>query len=185
MANQLDFLKEQKVADLLIRKRLRLFRVGSLVGLVCYTLIVAATLSYSFFLQRQGQSIDRQIEVKKTKIVALKKIESLQVLLDQRLTFLDKVLINKRIPYAKLLGYFSDNLLAGIFLKEVKFLALGEIKVDGTASNVVALSRYLENINLPNQGMFSGVKVTSVNRQKDGSYFFNLLFKANEESEEL
>jgi len=186
MANQVDFLKGQKEQELSKQKQFRRVRFISLMVLIVYCLLVGLTFSSLFYFQKQDRKIKQQQADKKAAITQLKKIESLDIILEQRLSFLSKNFLEKRPPWLKLLTFFEGNLVEGIKLKEIKITEAGETTVGGLASDALSLGRFLENLTLDGQNpLFSKMTLTSVTRQKDGSYLFNLALTANEESERL
>lgn len=186
MSNQGDFLKGQKEQELFRQKHFRSVQFISLGVLIIYCILVGLTFSSLIYFQKQEQGINEQLESKKAAIADFKKIESLDLLLKQRLSFLSKNFLEKRPPWLKLFTFFDSNLVGGITFKEIKITETGKTVISGAAGDALSLGRFLENITPNNQNLlFSKVTLSSVTRQKDGSYLFNLDLEANGEAKSL
>lgn len=186
MTNQGDFLKDQKDKTLLQQKQVRRVKLISFSILIVYCLLAGLVFSSLFYFQKEDVKIKKQQENKKAVIIGLKKIESLEIILEQRLSFLNKQFLEKRPPWLKLLTFFDGNLVEGIKLKEIEITETGETTIDGMASDALSLGRFLENMTSDDKTtLFSKVTLSSVTRQNDGTYFFNLALTANGESEKL
>jgi len=177
MNKEIDFLKGQRGTTFSKTKLAHTLKVGSIMVLLAYLLVVAAVFSYWFFLERQGVDINREIAAKKTKIESLKEVESLQVVLKQRLSTLDKFFLAQK-------GTTVDDLLAYIGQVssqiEIKELKINENKVNlsGSATNILTLENFLQELKNENSSvLFSQVILSSLDRQEDGSYFFNLVLE--------
>jgi len=174
MKKEIDFLKDyEKISS--PKKLSRFLTVGMFVVVIFYSLLVAGTLSFWFFLKKEHQEINRQIEVKKSQISQLRKKESLQVLLKQRLTSLAKLWSLKGGNLPRILSFFLQMSGEGVSLTEIKASAKGEVGVTGTAPNALNFARFLEKItSSDNANICSKIILTSVSRQKDGGYNFSL-----------
>ncbi len=153
----------------------RIFKVGMLVIIIFYCLLSAAVLSFWFSLKKEHQEINRQIEVKKSQISRLRKKESLQILLKQRLSSLAKIWTLKKGDFPRFLSFFLQISSKEVNLSEIKISSGGTVTVKGTAANAFILGRFLEKMTSNEAAnIFSDITLTSVTRQKDGSYNFGL-----------
>jgi len=154
----------------------RIFKVGMFVIVIFYCLLSAAVLSFWVSLRKEHQEVNRQIEVKKTQISQLRKKESLQILLKQRLSSLAKIWTLKKRDFPRFLSFFLQISSEGVDFSEIKISSEGTVTARGTAVNALVLGKFLEKITSSEMAsVFSKITLTSVTRQKDGSYNFDLL----------
>lgn len=179
----IDFLKPLKKGDFKKTETLRLLRIGSIVLVIFYCLFVGATLSFWVYLQKESRDISSQIASKKERIEELRKIESLQTVLKQRLSSLNKVFSKKRINYPQVLSYLKEVSLEDVSLKELDLSEGGEVSLTGSAPNASALSNFFERLSSASPlSPFPEIILSSLSRRKDGSYNFSLTLKSYEES---
>jgi hypothetical protein len=177
MRGEIDFLKGQRVGEAFKIKFFHSLKVGSLVLILAYCLVVGVVFSYWLFLSRQAANISNQIAVKKTKIASLKEVESLQVVLKQRLSGLDKFSLAKKGPSFDTLLAFIGQISGEIKVKELK-IAEGKMSFSGSSPNMAILEKFLQDLKSDQAlTLFSKITLSSVDRQEDGSYFFNLLLE--------
>lgn len=181
MAQGIDFLKLRREISAKQTRFLRLLKTGSLVLLIAYCLVAAIIFSYWVYLRRENQTIKTQTAASKQKISELKKTESLQIILKQRLSSLDKFFSQKSVDYSRSLSFLEDVSVTGIFLKELDLNQEGRVILAGSATDAVALSNFLENLSSENsKDLFSKIVLSSASRGKDGDYNFSLLMEASE-----
>ena len=124
----------------------RIFKVGMFVIVIFYCLLSAAVFSFWVSLKKEHQEVNRQIEAKKSQISKLKKRESLQILLKQRLSSLIKLWSLKEKNFPRLLSFFLEISSEGADISEVKISSGGTLTVKGIAANAFSLGRFLEKI---------------------------------------
>lgn len=182
MTQGIDFLRAEKEARLAKIKARRPVKVGSIVFLVFYCLVVGATFSFWLALSQSSEQIKQKISLNKQRISSLKKTESLQVLLKQRLTLLAKVVFEEKPSYSQILVYFEEISPDGLILDSFKLTNKGEVDVAGSASNVVVLSNFLEDLVIKEskEANFSEITLSSLSRGPDGDYKFGLRLKTDE-----
>jgi hypothetical protein len=178
MSGEIDFLKGQQVGGAIKTKFLHSLKVGTLVLILAYCLASAAVFSYWLFLSNQTSKVNNEITVKKTKIAALKDVESLQVVLKQRLFSLDKFFSSKKgaSNFNNLLA-FINQISADITIRELK---IAEDKMDftGLAPNMMVLENFLKDLKGDeSSSLFSKITLSSIDRQEDGSYLFSVLLE--------
>ena len=182
MTQGVDFIRAEREARLVKTKARRPIKVGSIVFLIFYCLVVGATFSFWLILSRSSEQVKQEISLKKQRISSLKKTESLQTLLKQRLSLLTKVVFEKKPSYSQILLYFEENSSEGLVLDNFKLTDKGGVDISGAASNVIVLSDFLEDLvsEQSEEVYFSKITLSSLSRSEDGDYKFSLLLKADE-----
>ena len=177
MSNEIDFLKGQRGISLVKSNLFRSLKVGSIVVLLAYCLIIAAVFSYWFFLEKQSSDVNQQIAIQKTKVLSLEEIGSLQIVLKQRLSTLNKFFLSQKgQSFNNLLSYIGQ-ISTQIKIKELK-MAKDKINLFSSSPNVPILESFLQELkNDESSALFSQITLSSLDRQEDGSYFFNLVLE--------
>ena len=178
MKQEIDFLKGQRIGGVLKTNFFHSLKVGTLVLILAYCLVSVAVFSYWLFLSNQMTKVNNEIAVKKTKITALKEVESLQVVLKQRLSSLDKFFSTKKGAnnFNNLLAFISQT-SSGITIKELKIV---EEKMNFTAlaPNMTMLEKFLQDLKSDEaSSLFSRIILSSIDRQEDSSYLFSVLLE--------
>jgi hypothetical protein len=180
MKQEIDFLKGQRSEREKRLKLLRSVKVGSIIILMAFVLVVGAVFSYWFYINSQNQKIVKENNIKKTKIETLKELESLQTVLKQRLLTMNKFFKeDKRPQFIKTLTFFSQ-IPQGIALKELS-LTNGDnmVNISGDSTDILNLTAFLEKLeSQESQDIFSEITVSSLNKkEKEGGYSFSLLLQ--------
>lgn len=175
MAKGINLLKKKKAIPVREAQLMRFAQVGSVVLLVFYCLIVVGIFSLWLYTRQESQEVDRQIAVKKQNITDLEKIESLQILLKQRLASLTALVGKKTADYPKILSYFTQFPSNEIILDEITLLENGKVTLSGQAVNTLVLSDFLESL-VQGEGddLFAQIILSSFTRQEKGNCAFNL-----------
>jgi len=180
MKQEIDFLKGARGEREKRLKFLRMVKTLSILLLLVYCLVVAAFFSYSFYLTTSAKKTSREITLKKSKIEDLKEIETLQVVLKQRLSNLLKFFDEqKKADFIVLLDYFN-NRTQNITIRELSLSPDGEVKFSGEASDIVALGQLLENLtSQESEDFFSSVVLSSLDKKEnDVTYLFTILLQS-------
>lgn len=178
MNSGIDFLKAQKSAESYKAKAFWLLRIGSIVLLIAYCVLVSVTFSYWIYLGTESKNITKQIEAKKQRIEELRKVELLQVMLKGRQTLLHELLSKKRANYPQIITYLKDSSPAGFTIRTLEISEEGEIKITGSAPDVQIASKFLDNLTSPNSEVsFEKAILSSATRSIDGVYTLNLLLR--------
>lgn len=181
MAQGIDFLAAVQKKAPIKAQTSHWLRLGSIVLLVGYCLLVGAIFSYSVFLRAETEKVAEQISEKTEAINSFKKIETLQTILKERLAGLNKYFSQEKTDFSQMLTYFEGIAAGGINFEQMNFNGEGEISLSGTAVNSLVLSRLLETLSEPGQtDSFSQISLGSVSRRPEGIYNFNLIFSLNE-----
>jgi len=153
----------------------RIFRISALLIFTFYCLLVVGVLSFWIFLKKEHEKINFQIKDKKSQVEQLKKIESLQVLLKQRLASLATIRLVKGGDFPVLFSFFSRLNSEEVSFTDIRFSSKREIGVKGVASSAFTLAKFLEKlVSSADAAMFSKIVLTSLARQKEGNYNFSL-----------
>lgn len=161
----------------------RLAKVGSVVLLIFYTLVSLGVFSFWLYSQQESQRVSREMAIKEQKITSLARIESLQVLLKQRLSSLKLIFEETAPDYKALLVYFFQFSSGGIVFKDINLSQKGEILFTGEAINSHVLANFLDQISgEKGKDLFGRIVLSSISRQKDGSYSFSLNFYLKDEA---
>lgn len=179
MKNEIDFLKGNRGEREKRLKLLRMVKTGSILALAAYLLLAAGFFSYGFYLQSQSKKTSREVVLKKNKIEALKEVETLQIVLKQRLSNLDKFFSSQKGPnFSVLLDYF-DRLTTGVTTKELSIGTDGKIKLVGEVADAFILEGFLEKINQEETlKLFSGATLLSLDKKEGNGYSFSILLEA-------
>ena len=183
MVKEIDFLKAKRKDLHRIEKVVRMLNVTSLVVLIFYCLIVAATIFLSFQLRDENTKLKSQIDSKKAAISELKPVESLQYVIKQRLSQLAVFFDGNRKSFSSIFSFFQQSISQGINFKKLEITDKGEVTLNGQASNALTLGNFLDSLVADSAvKLFSKVNINSLTKQKDGSYMFNLTLIVNEKS---
>ncbi len=180
MKQEIDFLKGTRGEREKRVKFLRMVKTFSILLLLAYCLVVAAFFSYSFYLTTSARNTAREIASKKSRIEDLKEIESLQIVLKQRLSNLLKFFDGqKTADFTALLDYFNSK-TQGVTIRDLSLSPDGKIKFSGEASDVVALGQLLDNLtNKEASQIFSSIVLSSLDKKEnDVSYLFTILLES-------
>lgn len=177
MAQGINLLKPEKQTDVQLVELAHKVKVGSLLFLIFYCLSALATFSFSVYLRQASEKNAREIEGKKSKISELRKIESQQLTLKQRLAALTELTSKKGVSEDECLSQLEETLESGVTIKEIDLGESGTLKVNGKAQQAVVLARFFEK--LTQKTIFSKIVISSLSRQKDGTYLFNLDLKTS------
>jgi len=179
MRQEIDFLKGARGEREKRLKFLRMVKTFSILLLLAYCLVVAAFFSYGFYLTTASKQIVRETALKKNKIEALKEIETLQIVLKQRLSNLVKFFDSQKTSdFPALLDYFSKT-TQGISVRELSLSPDGKIKFSGEAAEMTALGQSLENLTGEEATQFfSSVVLSNLDKKEGGGYLFTILLEA-------
>ncbi len=180
MKQEIDFLKGQRSERERRLKFLRTIKIGSIIVLMAFILVVGTIFSYWFYINSQNQKIVKESTLKRTKIEKLKDLESLQMVLKQRLLTLGKFFKeDKRPQFVKTLTFFSQ-IPQGIDLKELNFTNRdSKINISGDSADILNLTAFLEKLeSQESQEIFSEITVSSLDKKEKGGYSFSLLLQA-------
>lgn len=151
-------------------------KAASIVVLIVYALFLGGVFSTWFYLQKQEERVLEQIELKKNQVKELQEVESLQVVLKQKLSALSPILAKESLDYSQLLEAINGLAGESVSLSGFEMTEDGQIDFSGQAANAVQLADFLDNL-IAQEGLgFKKVILSSITRNIDGSYAFNIQF---------
>lgn len=172
MARGINLLQKEQ-EDIQLLDLAHKLKVGSIVFLIFYCLVVLAVFSFSIYLQQATKATTQSIETKKQKINSLKKVESLQLIFKQRLSSLSGIMNDKKVSSLRLLEAAQQPSEPGVTIGKMSIPESELLIIGGTALNAPALGRFLDKLT-SEKSIFTTIVVSSAARQKNGSYLFNI-----------
>lgn len=177
MKNQIDFLQEFKKKESAAQKITPFFHKGIIFLAVFYLLVASGILFSVFYYRNENNQILVKIDQKKKKIDQLQKIESLQVLVKERLSALTKILNEKRINFSETVSYFEDlGREKNLVFNKIEIEEGGLVRVSGRTTDRLTIMNFLEELERQ-ETPFLEINLNSLLRNKDGGYDFSLTFK--------
>lgn len=177
MKNQIDFLQEFKKKESTAKKVAPILNKIIILLIIGYLLIGGGVLTLFFYYQNENNQLQNKIEQKKKRIVQLEKVESLQVLIKERLSALTKILDEKRLDYPEIFSYFENlGKEKNLIFNKIEIEENGLIRVSGRVADRILIIDFLEELE-KNQNPFSEITLNSLAKNKEGGYDFSLTFK--------
>lgn len=172
MTQGIDFLKPKSVGNFRFYYQAALLKASSLALLIAYCLVLLATTAFSFNLGQTKKALITEIQGKNKKIEQLKKVESRQTVLKQRLSLLAEFRKKESFSYAAVIEEILKITQLGVGITD---LSLGEKKsalVEGSVSSSAILDVFLNRLN--SEPLFSRATLSSLIKQENGDYLFSL-----------
>lgn len=159
----------------------RFLQVGSILLLIFYILILGGVFSFWFIQQRESQIVREKVKQAEAKITELQKIESLQLVLKERLQSLTSIFGKEEINYKDVLSQLERLTPSGVDLESIDLAKDGGITISGSAENSLSLGEFLVNLTDPEEENFESVALSSISREENGIFKFSLalLLKAS------
>lgn len=176
MTQGINFLKPKQATDLLFSYQAARLKVGSIILLIVYCLVTAATTAFSINLGQNQKRIASEIQVKKSRVEEMKKIESLQTILKQRLTSLVEFKKTDTLSYSKIIKAILEMTLSGVMINSATISEEGLVVLEGNAFSSSILKNFLDRL-IAEDSMFSTVTLSSLVRQESGNYIFTVDLK--------
>lgn len=161
------------------KRRVFYIRIGTIFLIVFYCLVAVAIFAFGLVVLRESQVVADKIELEKTRLSDLYEVESLQLLLKQRLSSLAKVVETDGAKPKYWLNYLDSLAPEGIAIEgtEWKSNGAGELAVElsGIAGNAVVLADFLNTLKQEtDKEKIVSSTLVSATRQIEGVYDFNL-----------
>jgi hypothetical protein len=163
---------KEKISEREIRLR-RFLQVGSSLLLVFYVIIVGALFSFRLIQDRESHLVGEKINQTKSVIKSLKKTESLQITLKERLKALTALFKEGKIDYKDILVLLEDLTPTGVAFESIGFNKEGEIDITGSAENSLVLGEFLTNLAEPEKEL-KNIVLSSLRLVQEGKYEFSL-----------
>lgn len=179
MAQGINFLKPKPVGDFGFYYRVRLLRIGSFLLLIVCCLALAAALAFSINISQTKKALATQTQIKKEKIEGLKKVESLQTILKQRLSSLVEFKKKDTISYAKVMDEVLKTALSGVTITDIAIDEKNLVVIEGKAPDSSILGAFLDKLS-SQDSLFAPATLSSLVRQENGSYLFTVNLKIDD-----
>jgi len=176
VASTIDFFKAARQETLQKTKQKRLLQTGSLVALVAYCLATAAIFAYWLFLNEANQELEKRISLKKQQVLEFKQVESLQLLLKQRLGFLQKVLVELSPDYHDALLFLKAITPEGLTITGYQLSVDGQVNLEIEAINSQIVDDFVTKLKRSSEAdkFFEEIFLGSLARQEESSYRLSL-----------
>ena len=149
MEKEINLLRaKEKISAREVRLK-RLFQVGSSLLLIFYILVLGSVFSYWLIQERETRLVADKIKLAKGEINSLKKIESLQIALKERLKVLTTAFKETEVDYEDILTFLEQQLPSGVNFESWDITKSGEITITGSAENSLSLGEFLANLSEP------------------------------------
>lgn len=180
MQSSIDFLQELKKREKIKEKVSPLIKKGGLFFLIIYLLLVFTVFFLFLYYSQEDKRISSSIEEKKNRIKQLEKRESLQILIKQRISFINKIINSRKGDFVNKISYLvSLEERNNVIFNKIEIKENGEILLNGTAPDALIFKNFLKN--LETDSYFDQINVGNLKRGKEGSYDFSLSLIKNEE----
>lgn len=177
MAREINLLVSKKKRSFREGQLVRLVKVSSVLLLILYFLVSLGVFSFWLYIREESQKLSQEMTSKREKIAALEKIESLQILLKQRLSSLKTISDEGFLDYKGFLVYLAQFSSAEIAFKDITISQDGNLSLSGEAINALTLADFLDQISgEKGRNLFERIVLSSISRQENGSYSFGLNF---------
>lgn len=156
-------------------KLIRGAKIGAILLLVFYCVVVGGIFSFWLILRRQNEVVVKKIAFQEQRINDLKQVESLHAFLKQRLSALSPLFAKETMDYKETLTRLEALVPEGVILTNMGLNQEGNLGFSGTAPNAVVFADFLERLLVSGRDEFAeDVELSSTSRQEDGSYQFTL-----------
>lgn len=154
-------------------------KIGAMVLLAAYCIAASGIFSYWLVVKQKDNSLVRKIEDQRQQIAGLKTVESLHLLIKERLKLLGSTELADRVDYSLLLTEIERVEVPGMRITDIQVGVEGEMLFSGEAQDAVALSEFLEKLEEIGKARQEGlIEVTEANRSKEGMYIFSITSNA-------
>ncbi len=180
----IDLLQPDKIS-LVEEKRSFYLKLGTIFLVIIYCLVVVVIFSFGLLVRWEYQIVTKGVEQTIIKLNDLREVESLQMLLKQRLSYSMEIVTRERLDPKYWLKYIDSLVPEGVALEEVQWSYGGLVNLSGMAGNALYLSDFLNNIKeAADEEKFSQGTLVSATRHPEGTYTFNLevLIKGDEDA---
>lgn len=170
----IDLLQPDELSSL-EKRRVFFVRIGTIFLIVFYCLVVVAVFSFGLVTLRESQVVADKIALEKAKLSALQEVESLQLLLKQRLSSLVKVVEVDGLEPKYWLNYLDGLVPEGIAIENSAWSADGKVELSGIAGNAVIMADFLERLKqATDEEKIASSTLVMATRKTEGVYSFSL-----------
>ncbi len=171
--DQLSFVEKQRTFYV---------KIGTIFLIVFYCLVVVALFAFGLVVLRESRLVANKIELEKVRLNELQEVESLQLMLKQRLSSLTKVVEVDGIEVKHWLDYLDNLVPEGVAIENSEWNAGGKVELSGLAANAVVLADFLDTLKQKtDEEEIAKSTLISATRQTEGIYDFTLEILVQEE----
>lgn len=147
------------------------------ITLVIYALVVAGLIGFQFFLSREKQKVVSQASQLELRIGNFQKVETLEVLIKDRIGKTTKIISSRTHPEIILTKIINAK-EEGVEILGVELGKGEEIGLSAESGDVGSLDSFTEKIKEVFEGEgYKTIVLETVTRTKDGGYNLNLVAK--------
>jgi hypothetical protein len=150
----------------------RLVQIASILALIFNFVFVSAILSYFLLLANQESDLQAEIGSYEQKIKGLKSVETKQVFLKSKLKELAKVFKIGKVS-EEILDDFESLDSEGISFQKINYQE-GALIVEAEAQNVLVFDKFVKDLEIKGESLFSQVDFERVMRTPKKKYNFSL-----------
>jgi hypothetical protein len=147
------------------------------ITLLIYALLVASLIGAQFFLSREKQKLTSQESQLETRIKSFQKVETLEVLIKDRLVKCTKIISLRTHPEVILTKIINAR-EEGVDISGFELAKNGEVELSAESDSVSSLEDFTNKIKevFQEEG-YQTVLLEAVSRTKDGGYTLSLVAK--------
>jgi len=172
----IDLLRGRNKGRLKVRKQAVKIKLISFLVLGLYLVAGSGLFVYLVWAKGEKSRLQRSIQVKKQRIIDLKKNELLHLNLKQRLAFLNTQLDLEQNLASRSITTLSKLADPQVTITSFSFVEDGQVVIAGEAANALILSDFFEKVKKEKKEI-EIASLTSLTRMEEGSYEFNLNLK--------
>jgi len=156
--------------------------MGTVFLIAFYCLVVVALFAFGVVVLRESRLVTNKIELEKARLNDLQEVESLQLMLKQRLSSLAKVIEIDGVEVKHWLNYLDNLVPEGVAIENSEWDAGGKVELSGIAANAVVLADFLEALKQKaDEEEIARSTLVSATRQTEGVYSFILEISVQQE----
>jgi len=168
--------KEEKAKEV---RQARVAKASGFLIVILYCLVVGVVFSFSFYLQKQEENVNQEVAATKQKITDLKKVESQQLILKDRLKFLSDKMSESQFDFDKIIVFFEKLNTEGMTIDSLSFSGKDQVTAEGSVENALVLGQILDILQSPDGNPFGLVILNTVSKTEEIGYKFSLTLQTN------
>lgn len=176
MSRGIDLLRGRNKGRLKIRKQAVKIKLISFLVLGLYLVAGSGLFVYLVWAKGEKSRLQQSIQVKKQRIVDLKKNESLHLNLKQRLAFMSTQLDLGQNLVSRSITILNKLADPQVTITSFSFAEDGQVIIAGEAANALVLNDFFEKVKKVKKEI-KIASLTSLTRMEEGNYEFNLNLK--------
>lgn len=175
MADNINLLIPRK-QTVHLQKAKRYLSLLTVLLLVIFIVSTSALIVVNMLIVSQAEALESQVVQAKKTIEQRRSVESLYLVLTEKLNQADKI-IKGRFDYPLILEAVNNVIPDGVTIESLSVDKKGTIVISGVAKSVPVLDVFINNLLSAEQFSQYIVTLTNTERQDDGSYSISLDIK--------